>query len=122
MKNKTLDIIVICKGRTHYNKENTKFEAVMQYLSENSCTELNLLTERDLVRILRDAFYDYLDTCDKPSNELREFDRCFEKEKEKNSETKSYINAVLDTFMLTDVRDGDKYVNGFDSRFEVTLM
>ena len=71
MKQRTLEIIAICKGNTSYNKEGFFITNIIDFLSDTCMCDKEYYSENVLERILLDAMYDYLDNCDKHSDFLK---------------------------------------------------
>lgn len=112
MNKRTLRIINICKCNTRYNVGKSQQEAIISYLSEVHKMPIEFYTETELTRILKEVFYDFLDSCDKPSYYLKEIDRFIIHA--------SYNGAIIDVLALIDVYDTgeDKWINGFDYTFD----
>ena len=83
-------------------------QAVAEYMSKYSGSLVDEYTETELNRILKEAFLDYLTTCDNPSMEVRDLLDFMD-----NNGSRSLGHHIANVLGLTQVRDGDKYVNGF---------
>ena len=83
-------------------------QAVAEYMSEYSGSPVEEYTETELNRILKEAFLDYLTTCDSPSMEIRGLLDLME-----NNGLHSIGYHIANVLGMVEVKDGDKYVNGF---------
>lgn len=104
MTEKTYNIIMACKRCEYYDLT----DEVKSYLSEYSKTPIAYFNQNKMNRIMVDAMYDYIDTCDRPSAFLMllsEIHGCH---------TISVGERIARAFKLTSVRNRDgQYVNGF---------
>lgn len=116
MEKRTLAIIAICKDRTRYTKGYTDIDGLKHYFSESSCTNYDFWNKNRIKVEMKKALYDFLDVCDKPSYYLEQMDRQMSGLDLTNP--LSYIGAVINVFLLSDVKDNGEYINGFDERFE----
>jgi hypothetical protein len=83
-------------------------QAVAEYMSEYSGCPIEEYTETKLNRILKEAFLDYLATCDNPSMEVCDLFDFMD-----NHGSESLGHHIADVLGMTQVRDGNEYVNGF---------
>ena len=109
MEQRTCNIIRACKGSL-YTEIDDRIKRVKTYLSkECGCPEEHY-TEEIMESIMVDAMYDYIDTCNKPSTFLRMIRNCIEKEL-------SLTEKICIAFTLVQVKNDDKYINGFKEEF-----
>ena len=93
-------------------------EVVTEYWSKYTGTPIEAYNERTLMRIVENVFLDYISKADKPKYEVRKlfenmwFD-CDRFCKCTDDFDKRIRNAVYTTLILTDVMDGNGFVNGF---------
>ena len=83
-------------------------QAVAKYMSNYSGSPIEEYTETVINLILKQAFVDYIETCDDPEREvsdLLDFIQC-----DGSHSLGYYLAMVLGN---TQVRDGDRFVNGF---------
>lgn len=67
MTQRTLNIINICKGNTKYKHlfdNKPMLDAIKEYMAEECGCEIEWYTEKEMLNIMLDAMYDYLETCD----------------------------------------------------------
>lgn len=104
MTERTYKIIMACKSAESGNVS----DAVKEYLAKEYAEHVDTYNEIVLAGIMRETMYDYIDTCDKPSIFLREFERMLYKELMSVSEriARAFLNVRVKN------RDG-QYVNGF---------
>lgn len=102
-------------------------ESIIDFLSEYTETPKEYYSDGELIRIIRNAFVDYLKTADNPAFEVWQyFDAKRQKENFKDvfpEQHKKYAErdncmdidteAILSAFRLTCVQKDGKYVNGF---------
>lgn len=102
-------------------------ESIIDFLSEYTGTPKEYYSDGELIRIIRNAFVDYLKTADNPAFEVWQyFDAKRQKENFKDvfpEQHKKYAErdncmdvdteAILSAFRLTCVQKDGKYVNGF---------
>ena len=108
MTERTFNIIMACKH--HSDNDENIYYAVKRYMSKECMCPENFYSEVQMAEIMRNAMYDYIDTCDKPNAFLRLFDRVYDREFISLSE------RIARAFTLVKVRDnrqGGKYINGF---------
>ena len=103
MTDKTLGIIYAIKrsGKV-WN------QAVAEWMADYSGSPVEEYTETVINKILKEAFVDYISTCDKPDVELYEF-LCLIESQGMHS-LGYYIANILG---MTQVKDCDKFVNDF---------
>lgn len=111
MEQRTLDIIRICKGTTKYNQNDTVYNGIRRYMSDECMMEPDYYADEDIDYILWEAMKDYLDHCDKPSFFMWRLKDVMDKY---NWEIYPAIAVVFGAY--TQVRDNGNYVNGFDDR------
>lgn len=105
MTKRTYNIIIACKNR---NGHANCIESVREYMSKECMCPVNYYDETDMGRIMKEAMYDYIDTCDKPSVFFRNMETMF------GYEMLSIGEKIGRAFALVQVRDRDgNYVNGF---------
>lgn len=103
MNDKTLGIIyAIKRSGKQWN------EAVSEYMSDYSGCPKEEYSEWELNRIMRIAFIDYLETCDKPYAEVRELLEMMDRYS--GYSMGHYLANVLG---MTKVKEKEKFVNGF---------
>lgn len=102
-------------------------ESIIDFLSEYTGTPKEHYSDGELIRIIRNAFVDYLKTADNPAFEVWQyFDAKQQKENFKDvfpEQHKKYAKrdncmdidteAIISAFRLTCVQKDDRYVNGF---------
>ncbi len=112
MEQRTLDIIHICKGNTKYNKRDRVYEAIRDYMAEESMVDACYYSEYDVNLELYNAMRDYLNHCDKPSFFMWNLQNVMHKY---NWDMYHAIAVVFSAH--TQVKDNNgNYVNGFDDR------
>ena len=104
MTRRTYNIIMACKK----NEKANCIESVREYMSKECMCPIEYYGEIEMGNIMRDAMYDYIDTCDKPSSFLREMDSIF------GYASLSKAELIARTFRLVRVRNDNGYVNGFE--------
>lgn len=115
MNKRTQSIIAICKGTTRYNYEGCNLaDAIANYLSDVCKVASSFYTHTRLAKIMKECFYDFLDTCDKPSLYLNELDHLYG---DYISPT-SYIEAVGAVFAVVQVQTDSSYMNGFSVNYD----
>lgn len=93
-------------------------EVVAEYWSNYTGTPIEYYKERDLMHIVQNVFLDYISTADNPKYEVWNlfnnmwFD-CDRLCKCTDDFDKRIRNAIYTTLILTDVMDGNRFVNGF---------
>ena len=106
MTDKTLGIIyAIKRSNKVWN------QAVAEWMSDYSGSPVVAYTETVINKILKEAFVDYISTCDKPNVELYSF-LCLIEGQGMHS-LRYYIANILG---MAQVKDGDIFVNGFRER------
>lgn len=114
MKKRTLEIIAVCKGHTKYDSELGLVDAVKNYMSATCRCDKKWYTHERMGVILREAFYDFIDVCDKPS--------CFLRRLEELKWINPHIaNRICMVFQNIQVLKGDMYINGFSTEYEKIL-
>lgn len=122
MDNLTLGIIDAVKRGKKSGKE-----SIIDFLSEYTGTPKEHYSDGELIRIIRNAFVDYLKTADNPAFDVWQyFDAKRQKENFKDvfpEQHKKYAErdncmdidteAILSAFRLARVQKDGKYVNGF---------
>ena len=103
MTERTFNIIMACKNANRYNV----CDSVKEYMSQECDCEIEVYSEVTLARIMLEAMYDYLDSCDKPSVFMREFNDIYYLEQLSTAE------HIARTFSLVQVRDDGVPINGF---------
>lgn len=107
--------------------EKSAKESIIDFLSKYTGTPKEYYSDGELIRIIRNAFVDYLKTADNPAFEVWQyFDTKRQKENFKDvfpEQHKKYAErdncmdidteAILSAFRLTRVQEDGKYVNGF---------
>ena len=122
MDDLTLGLIYAVK----HSGKSTK-ESIIDFLSEYTGTPKEYYSDGELIRIIRNAFVDYLKTADNPAFDVWQyFDAKQQKENFKDifpEQHKKYAErdncmdidteAIISAFRLTCVQKDGKYVNGF---------
>lgn len=116
MEKRTFDIIMACKGQfsridcdiNRNPAELSPYECVIAYMSQECDRPESAYTKYETEKIMFDAMCDYLDTCDKPSYFMRMLMDIAGKEIYNRSE------QIAIAFQLTQVKDDNGYINGFD--------
>lgn len=122
MDDLTLGIIYAVK---HGNKSGK--ESIIDFLSEYTATPKQHYSDRELVRIIRDTFVDYLKTADNPAFDVwqyfdakrqqENFKDVFPEQHKKYAERDNCMDidteAIISAFRLACVQENGKYVNGF---------
>lgn len=122
MDDLTLGLIYAVK----HNGKSAK-ESIIDFLSEYTGTPKEYYSDGELIRIIRNAFVDYLKTADNPAFEVwqyfdakrqkENFKDVFPEQHKKYAERDNCIDidteAIISAFRLTCVQKDGKYVNGF---------
>lgn len=109
MTKTTFDIIDACKGNIFEEIPN-RLERVIAYFSEETGSEKKFYTEEEMEKIMLNAMYDYIDTCNKPSTFLRLMANAIEPE--------NLSDRIAAAFSLVQVKNlNGEYVNGFKEEF-----
>ena len=113
MENATIGTIYALK-----NGDKSFDKVIAEYWSKYTGTPIEAYDERTLMRILQNVFLDYISTADNPRYEVWSlFDNmwfdCDRLCKTEDGFDKRIRNAIYTTLILTDVRDGNGFVNGF---------
>lgn len=111
MTTRTQCIIAVCKGGTRYNQTEELVDSVINYMSDVCMYNKEWYTEGQIERILKEAFYDFIDTCDKPSYFLRQLDDLI-------SIDQHLSNRICMVFSTTDVYEDCLYINGFNADYK----
>lgn len=102
-------------------------ESIIDFLSEYTGTPKEYYSDGELIRIIRNAFVDYLKTADNPAFEVwkyfdakrqqENFKDVFPEQHKKYAERDNCMDidteAILSAFCLACVQKDGKYVNGF---------
>lgn len=122
MDNLTLGIIYAVK---HSGK--TAKESIVDFLSEYTATPKEHYSDNELVRIIRDAFIDYLKTADNPAFDVwqyfdakrqqENFKDVFPVQQKKYAERDNLFDidteGIISALRLSHVKENGNYVNGF---------
>lgn len=122
MDNLTLGIIYAIK---HNGK--TAKESIVDFLSEYTATPKEHYSDNELVRIIRDAFIDYLKTADNPAFDVwqyfdakrqqENFKDVFPVQQKKYAERDNLFDidteGIISALRLSHVKENGNYVNGF---------
>ena len=111
MDRRTLEIIIVCKGYTRYDSDFGLVDCVRNYMSDKCKCDKELYTMDKMETILKEAFYDFIDVCDRPSHLLKMLDDT----KKYNVNLSCRICMVLQNIQVC--TDG-KYINGFPSDYD----
>lgn len=110
MEQRTCNIIMCCKGHCELVDEKaSQLDAIAAYMSKECACPKEDYKGRLMESILREALFDYISGADNPGFELRELLR----EYPYSCPNPSLSERICSMFALTDVRNGDGYVNGF---------
>lgn len=118
MTQRTLNIINICKGNTKYKRlfdSKPLLDAVKEYMAEECGCDLECYTEKEMLNIMLNAMYDYLETCD---NIKRFLNDVLYAASDDDGDIYKYNLAygIAMAFQCTMVTNHKGYVNGFDDR------
>ena len=103
MTDKTLGIIyAIKRSGKAWN------QAVAEWMADYSGSPVEAYTEIILNKILKEAFIDYVSTCDRPDIEIYELLSCIDK-----NGSYSLGHCIAIVLELARVKNGDEFVNGF---------
>ena len=109
MEKHTMDIIRFIK-----NVDRPCFYLLREYLASENGSNEDAYTESELNTILKNAYVDYISTCDNPSNEIR---RLLDYINSSGCHSLAwYIVMSLDMVRVRD--DNGNYINGFDERYD----
>lgn len=111
MEKRILEIIAVCKSNTRYDSELGLVDAVKNYMSDTCMCEKKWYTDSQMEKILREAFYDFIDVCDRPSYFLRRLE-------EVKWIRLNLADRICLVFQTTQVLENHAYINGFDSNYE----
>ena len=111
MKQRTLDIIYICKGYTKY-RDGAKdhLDAVKNYIADVYLLDPKHITDHNIYEIMYDAMKDYFDSCDKPSEFIEQVVGMMYNHKS------TLQLAIANALRHCTVKKNGKYINGFDDR------
>lgn len=124
MTERTFNIIMACKGNAKklklcktapipkFSDENAAYDNVIAYMVAETGTPKEHYTEHNMQGILFDAFCDYIDTAEQPSELLRYCKGAWNKV---NTECLQNPKQLADLFRLVRIMDdgANRYVNGF---------
>lgn len=121
MERTTLEIIAVCKGNTRYDSEVGLVDAVKNYMSDTCMCEKKDYTYDAMKEILTDAFFDFIDNCDRPSFHLRRLTQVWG--------ATILLDEICSIFRAIQIRqqvvleDASTYVyvNGFNPDFEMIV-
>lgn len=122
MEDLTLGIIYAVK-----QSDKSARESIVDFLSEYTGTPKEYYSDNELIRIIRNAFVDYLKTADNPAFDVWQyFDAKRQKENFKDvfpEQHKKYAErdncmdidteAIISALRLSHVQENGKYINGF---------
>ena len=111
MEIRTANIIRLSQDRYLEYLEKTPIERIVSYLTRVCCPGEDMYTDYEngiLLRVLKNAVYDYIDTCDKPSEFLLSFEET-KRAHNKFTEIKNIIHA----FSCIKTESNGRYINGF---------
>ena len=115
MEDRTLEIIAVCKGRTKYDSELGLVDAVKNYMSDTCACKKEWYTDSKMEEILKEAFYDFIDTCDRPSYFLKRL----EEVKWISLKLTDRICMVFQMIQICRaIENGYQHINGFDENYE----
>lgn len=129
MEDLTLGLIYAVK-----QSEKSAKESIVDFLPEYTGTPKEYYSDGELVRIIRDAFVDYLKTADKPSFDVwqyfdakrqqENFKDVFPEQQKKYAERDGKMDidteAIISALRLSRVQENGKYVNGFRNMEEMS--
>lgn len=124
MTERTFNIIMSCKGNANklkltentpkpvFSDENTAYDNVIAYLVAETGTPKEHYTEHNMQGILFDAFCDYIDTADQPSELFR---YCKSARHGVNTECLQNPRQLAELFQFVRIMDdgAKRFVNGF---------
>ncbi|MBQ7673572.1 MAG: hypothetical protein IJT36_03485 [Alphaproteobacteria bacterium] len=111
MKKRTMEIIAVCKGGTRYDSGKNLTDKVKSYMSETCRCDKNYYTDSVLSKIMTEAMYDFIDTCDVPSSFLRKVNGL-------KWLTENLAERICMAFQTVEIRSGWTYINGFNADYE----
>ncbi len=103
MTDKTLGIIYAIK-----RSEKEWNHAVADWMADYSGSPVEEYTETQINKILKEAFVDYISTCNRPDREVYDLLDYID-----NNGSYSLGHCIAIVFELAQVKDGNKFVNGF---------
>lgn len=126
MDNLTLGIIYAVK-----RCEKSAKESIIDFLSEYTGTPKEYYSDREIIRIIRYSFVDYLKTADKPAFDVwqyfdakrqhENFKDVFPVQQKQHAERCGLLDidteAIISALRLAKVKDNGLYVNGFREEF-----
>lgn len=125
MNKRTFNIIMACKGNfdkllncsvKSNSEELSPYERVIEYMSVECDSPKSSYTATNMHDIMLTAMCDYLNTCDNPGYFIRTLDEIV------NKERYSMAEQIAIALELVAVKDGGKYINGFDAYFSDTTI
>lgn len=112
MTEMTCNIIKACKGRIFENVEG-ELDRVKHYMAKECYCSLEAYTPFVMNEVMFRAMCDYIDTCDKPSEFLREMNHLLNKDKLSTAEK---IAKAFDLVQIKEVINDDMYINADDEK------
>ena len=106
MTERTVKIILACKGAIYSDNED-RIDRIRSYMSDECNYPKEDYTEEAMTKIVLEAMYDYIDTCDKPSSFLRSMYDW------RMNQDASLLERICTSFVLIQVQGNGKYINGF---------
>ena len=112
MTDQTISIIMLAKKSYKMYPESRSVDRIIHYLSDRNICEKEHFRDfhYELTRYIRNIMYDYIDSCDKPSDFLKSLENI----KRLNYGNISELECILQAFRLTEVISNMKYINGFN--------
>lgn len=118
MEKRTAEIIMVCKGQHDFGESPTLKQAVIAYMSDRCICPEEAYTDERINEIIWTAALDYLDSMKDtpPSVFLREAKRAMDLHNNplvKNINRIDVYEAMCIAFMLAQVMEDDRYIDGF---------
>ncbi len=117
MRQRTAEIIAICKGRHEFGENLSPKEAIAAYMSDDTGCPTELYDDVMLESIIADALFDFIDDMNMPSSFLRDIRDIYCRHNTfaemKGLERISYTDAVCFAFSTVQVKRDGKFINGF---------
>ena len=117
MRQRTAEIIAICKGRHEFGENLSPTEAIATYMSDDTGCPTELYDDVILESIVADALFDFIDGMTMPSSFLRDIRDIYCRHNTfaemKGLEKISYTDAVCFAFSTVSVKRDGKFINGF---------
>lgn len=110
MDNRTMEIIAVCKGGTKYDSDASLTDVVKNYMSDIFACDKDYYTDNEMTKIMTEAMYDYIDTCDVPSSFLRKLS-------ELKWITDDLVERICIAFRAVQICSGRVYINGFSDDY-----